>query len=170
MKNKYIVIDTWNGEGYSSENGTQIKTFPTKIEAMKYAKDSRKGMINMYSDFKPPYYPYTPYEIDDNVFGWGDEEIGDYGSYQVYELKPDDYAIEILVNVNEVFILSKQQYKDRIKELNEEVFESMFKALTLDNFYAPTDLEEYLYLDDNNINEPFYHGVNDYDYQFRIIK
>ena len=90
MKNKYIVIDTWNGEGYSSENGTQIKTFPTKIEAMKYAKDSRKGMINMYSDFKPPYYPYTPYEIDDNVFGWGDEEIGDYGSYQVYEvcLKP----------------------------------------------------------------------------------
>ena len=57
-----------------------------------------------------------------------------------------------------------------IKELNEEVFESMFKALTLDNFYAPTDLEEYLYLDDNNINEPFYHGVNDYDYQFRIIK
>ena len=170
MKNKYIVIDTWNGEGYSSENGTQIKTFPTKIEAMKYAKDSRKGMINMYSDFKPPYYPYTPYEIDDNVFGWGDEEIGDYGSYQVYELKDDDYAIEILVNVNEVFILSKEQYKDRIKELNEEVFESMFKALTLDNFYAPTDLEEYLYLDDNNINEPFYHGVNDYDYQFRIIK
>tara|TARA_R110001606_G_scaffold107345_1_gene231980 strand:+ start:1714 stop:2226 length:513 start_codon:yes stop_codon:yes gene_type:complete len=170
MKNKYIVIDTWNGEGYSSENGTQIKTFPTKIEAMKYAKDSRKGMINMYSDFKPPYYPYTPYEIDDNVFGWGDEEIGDYGSYQVYELKDNDYAIEILVNVNEVFILSKEQYKDRIKELNEEVFESMFKALTLDNFYAPTDLEEYLYLDDNNINEPFYHGVNDYDYQFRIIK
>ena len=169
MKNKYIVIDTWNGEGYSSENGTEIKTFPTKIEAMKYAKDSRKGMINMYSDFKPPYYPYTPYEIDDNVFGWGDEEIGDYGSYQVYELKDNDYAIEILVNVNEVFILSKEQYEDRIKELNEEVFESMFKALTLDNFYAPTDLEEYLYLDDN-INEPFYHGVNDYDYQFRIIK
>ncbi len=45
----------------------------------------------------------------------------------------------------------------------------MFKALTLDNFYAPTDLEEYLYLSDN-INEPFYHGVNEYDYQFRIIK
>ena len=166
MANKYIVIDTWNGEGYTSENGTEIKTFQTKKEALKYAKDSRKGMVNMYADIKEP---YTPYEINDNIFGWGDEEIGDYGSYQVYELKPDDYAIEILVNVNEVFILSEQQYKERIKELNEEVFESMYKALTLDNFHAPTDLEEYLYLDDN-INEPFYHGVNDYDYQFRIIK
>ena len=164
MENKYIVIDTWNGEGYSSENGTQIKAFPTKIEALNFAIKSRDEQINFLDSDN-----YTPYEIDKNVFGWGDEEIGDYGSYQVYELKPDDYAIKILVNVNEVFILSEEQYKDRIKELNEEVFESMFKALTLDNFYAPTDLEEYLYLDDN-INEPFYHGVNDYDYQFRIIK
>ena len=160
MKNKYIVIDTWNGEGYSSLNGTEIKTFQTKKDALKYAKDSRKRMINMYD--------YTPYEIDDNVFGWGDEQIADYGSYQVYELKPDDYAIEILVNVNEVPFLNKSEYKQRLNELNKEVFESMYKALTLDTFYAPTDLEEYLYLDDN-INEPFYHGVNDYDYQFRII-
>jgi hypothetical protein len=166
MRNKYIVIDTWNGDGYTSENGTEIKTFQTKKEALKYAKESRKEMINMYADIKDP---YTPYEIDDNVFGWGDEQIGDYGSYQVHELKDNDYAIEIIPNYNEVFILTKEKYEQRIKELNEEVFESMFKALTLDNFHAPTDLEEYLYLDDN-IKEPFYHGVNDYDYQFRIIK
>ncbi len=161
MKNKYIVIDTWNGEGYSSDNGTEIKTFQTKKDALKYAKENRNYYIKELK--------YSPYEIDDNVFGFEDEVNGDYGSYQVYELKDNDYAIEILVNVNEVSFLNKSEYQERLNELNKEVFESMFKALTLDNFYAPTDLEEYLYLNDN-IKEPFYHGVNEYDYQFRIIK
>ena len=51
---------------------------------------------------------------------------------------------------------------------DKRTFESMYKAMTLENFYAPTNIEEYIYLDDND-KEPFYHGVNDYDYQFRII-
>ena len=45
MKNKYIVIDTWNGEGYSSDNGTEIKTFQTKKDALKYAKENRNYYI-----------------------------------------------------------------------------------------------------------------------------
>ena len=159
MKKKYIVIDTWNGEGYSSDNGNEIKYFSSKDEAIKHAKQRRKENLQINQ---------TPYETGDNIFGWGDEEIGDYGSYQVYELKEDDYAIEILANVNEVVILTKKEYQERIKELNEEVFESMYKAMTLDDFHAPTDIEEYIYLDDNK-REPFYHGVNDYDYQFRIL-
>ena len=160
MKNKYIVIDTWNGNGFSFDNGTHIKTFPTKKQALKFAKENRDHYIKEME--------YTPYQVDNNVFGYGDEEIGDYGSFQVYELSDNDYAIEIIVNVNEVFILTKEQYEQRIKELNEEVFESMFKAMTLPNFHAPTDIEEYIDIHEDN-NEPFYHGVNEYDYQFRII-
>jgi len=124
MKNKYIVIDTWNGNGFSFDNGTHIKTFPTKKQALKFAKE--------------------------------------------YELNDNDYAIEIIVNVNEVFILTKEQYEQRIKELNEEVFKMMYKGMTLQNFYAPTDIQEYIDIHED-INEPFYHGVNEYDYQFRII-
>ena len=30
---KFIVIDTWNGDGYSSDNGTQIKIFDTQAAA-----------------------------------------------------------------------------------------------------------------------------------------
>ena len=29
---KYIVIDTWNGEGYSSSNGTEIQVFEGATE------------------------------------------------------------------------------------------------------------------------------------------
>ena len=35
---KFIVIDTWNGDGYSSDNGTQIKIFDTQAEAKQYAE------------------------------------------------------------------------------------------------------------------------------------
>ena len=34
---KYIVIDTWNGDGYSSENGVEITKFKTKREALGFA-------------------------------------------------------------------------------------------------------------------------------------
>lgn len=160
MKNKYIVIDTWNGDSYSFENGTHIKTFPTKKQALKFAKENRDHYIKEME--------YTPYQIDNNVFGYGDEEIGNHGSFQVYELNDNDYAVEIIPNYNEVFILTKEQYKQRIKELNEEVFEMMYKGMTLQNFHAPTDIQEYIDIHED-INEPFYHGVNEYDYQFRII-
>tara|TARA_R100000773_G_C4193571_1_gene98561 strand:- start:130 stop:612 length:483 start_codon:yes stop_codon:yes gene_type:complete len=160
MEKKYIVIDTWNGEGYSSDNGREIKYFSSKDEAINHAKQRRKENLQINQ---------TPIETCKDIFGWGNEEIGEYGSYQVYELKEDDYAVEIIVNVNEVVILTEKRYEERIKELNEEVFESMYKAMTSDDFHAPTDIEEYIYLDDNK-REPFYHGVNDYDYQFRILK
>ena len=38
QSNKFIVVDTWNGEGYSSENGIEIKIFDTKKEADAYCK------------------------------------------------------------------------------------------------------------------------------------
>jgi hypothetical protein len=162
MKDKYIVIDTWNGEGYSHDNGTEIKTFPTKSQAIKYAKDKRNHIVNN-GDYKS--YDYTDSE---NVFQWGDEEINDYGSYQVYKLKDDDYAIEILVNVNEVVILTKKEYKQRIKDLNKQIFKNMYKAMTLDDFHSPTNLEYYIFIEENK-DEPFYSGVDEFDYQFRII-
>ena len=168
MKDKYIVIDTWNGEGYSQHNGTEIKTFSSKSQAIKYAKDKRNHIVNN-TDFKfcshsEGYRSRGP----EFVLSWGDEEMGDYGSYQVYKLKDDDYAIEILVNVNEVTILTKKEYKQRIKDLNKQIFKKMYKAMTLDNFYSSTDIEDYISIRENK-NEPFYTNVDEYDYQFRII-
>ena len=34
---KYIVIDTWNGDGYSSENGVDTKQFSYRKSALKWA-------------------------------------------------------------------------------------------------------------------------------------
>ncbi len=44
----------------------------------------------------------------------------------------------------------------------------MYKTLTTDNYFAPTDLDEYITFQKNDEN--FYHGVGEYDYQYRLIK
>ena len=163
MKDKYIVIDTWNGDGYSSDNGDEIEYFSSRDEAVEHAKKRRDEQLNL------PYgEKYTPYEMDGYIFGWGDEEMGDYGSYQVHKINDNDYAIEILVNVNEVTILTKKEYKQKTKDLNKQIFKKMYKTMTLDNFHSSTDLEDYIFIRENK-DEPFYSSIDEYDYQFRII-
>ena len=168
MTDKYIVIDTWNGEGYSHDNGTEIKTFSTKSQAIKYAKDKRNHIVNnthyKFCSHSEGYRSRGP-EI---VLSWGDKEMGDYGSYQVHKINDNDYAIEILVNVNEVTILTKKEYKQKIKDFNKQIFKKMYKGMTLDDFHSSTDLEDYIFIRENK-NEPFYSNIDEYDYQFRII-
>ncbi len=163
MQNEYIVIDTWNGDGYSTENGVEIKTFSSRVEAVEHAKKRRDEQIKIDLGDKIN-------EFGDYYFGWGDDEYGDHGSYQVHRLKENYFAVEIVTNINFVRFLTKKEYKQRIKKLHSEIFEMMYKALTLtiDNYYASTDLEEYITFQKNDEN--FYHGIGEFDYQYRFIK
>ena len=157
---KYIVVDTWNGDGYSSENGVEINQFQNKKLAFKHA---HKRALENAGDVAEDVCRYSDEELnhslwevvkrdaDGDGFYW--ETYDDNtGSYQVFEIK-DAYAIMILCNVNEVSLLTKKEYKERVSELNEEYGE---------------DLEENLYEDDNG--DSFYCAIDDYDYQFRLIK
>ncbi len=157
---KYIVIDTWNGDGYSSENGVDTKQFQYKKSAFKYAYNrtlSNAGDVAedvcRYSDEKLNHDLWTPVKRDADGDGFYWETYDDNaGSYQVFEIK-DAYAIMILCNVNEVTLLTKEEYEARVRILNEEYGE---------------DLEEYLSEDDNG--DKFYCAIDDYDFQFRLIK
>ena len=157
---KYIVVDTWNGDGYSYENGVDTKQFQYKKSAFKYAYKrvlSNAGDdpddVCRYSDEKPTEY-WTPIKRDADGDGFYFDTYDDNsGSYQVWETK-DAYAIMIQCNVNDVTMLTKEEYEEQIKEL--------------DAMYG-SDLEEYCETDDNG--DKFYCSlVDDYDYQFRLIK
>lgn len=140
---KYIVIDTWNGEGYSSENGVEIEQFQNKKLAFKHAykralenADGDKKYVERYEN------TYSFLSYDDN-----------HGSYQVWETK-GVYAIMIQCNVNEITMLTKEEYEEKIKWLDEQYGD---------------DLEDYSDTDENG--DKFYCSlVDDYDYQFRLIK
>ena len=71
---QYIVIDTWNGEGYSSDNGTDIKVFDTKRKAMNFAK---KRANEQYADM-------VWKDGDGQVFGVGEYEEGEFEDHGTY--------------------------------------------------------------------------------------
>ncbi len=151
---KYIVIDTWNGEGYSSDNGVDTKQFTYKKSAYKWAykralsqADGDAKYVTRFSD------EYA--QIDKGVDGDGYSFLAyddNYGSYQVWELK-DAHAFMIQCNVNDCAMLTKKQYEEQIEWLDKEYGE---------------DLEEYSDTEENG--DKFYSSlVDDYDYQFRLI-
>ena len=163
---KYIVIDTWNGEGYSSDNGTDMQVFDTKRKAMNFAK---KRANEQYAD-------KVWKDGDGYVFGVGEYEEGefeDHGTYQVFEIDDTIYAIGILCNVNEVALFTKKQYEEEIKQKEIEVKESI-KERNNTNLY-PSELLHLTYTHDREdfVQEDkdgnFYNDLDDYDYQYRLL-
>ena len=163
---KYIVIDTWNGEGYSSNNGTDIQVFDTKKKAMDFAK---KRANEQYAD-------KVWKDGDGYVFGVGEYEKGefeDHGTYQVFEIDDTIYAIGILCNVNEVALFTKKQYEEEIKQKEIEVKESI-KERNNTNLY-PSELLHLTYTHDREdfVQEDkdgnFYNDLDEYDYQYKLL-
>ena len=161
---KYIVIDTWNGEGYSSSNGTDIQVFDTKRKAMNFAK---KRANEQYAD-------KVWKDGDGYVFGVGEYEKGefeDYGTYQVFEIDDTIYAIGILCNVNEVALFTKKMYEEEIEqkviEVKESIKESNERWANQDGDAIYThDREDFVYEDEDG---NFYNDLDDYDYQYRLL-
>ena len=141
---KYIVVDTWNGEGYSSDNGTEIKLFDTKGEAEIYCKlmayRNEGGDVDI-SSVK-------------NGYEYEDTHDDDSGSYRYYPLPKDAYAVEILCNINEVRILNQIEFSKAIADREAEIVE------------ADVYRGDYAFATEDGV---FYSAVEDYDFQYRRI-
>ncbi len=144
---KYIVVDTWNGDGYSDENGAMIKIFDSKLDAVQNALDGIKAQHGAIFEA----ITITSQDVH-LVGGYGFESGDDYGSFQVLEFNEDIYAVEILCNINEVMLLTKEQYEEAIEQREEEV-----------SIYDRED-----YVTEYN-GDTFYLAVDDYDYQYRLV-
>ena len=156
---KFIVIDTWNGDGYSSDNGTQIKIFDTQAAAKRYAESMALQEIEHQETNKG-----LTYYSDDNswsaCFTIGPDDNPDHGTYQVHELPKNAYAVMILTNVNEVEILTEDKFKDEVEYLSSEFHEH-------ETF---EDYEDTFCKEENGDMFVSCFGCQDYDYQFRLIK
>jgi len=141
---KYIAVDTWNGEGYSSDNGVEIKIFDTKKEADAYCKlmayKNEDGDVDI-SSVK-------------NGYEYEDTHDDDSGSYRYYELPEDAYAVEILCNINEVRILNQKEFSKAIADRDAEIVD------------ADVYRGDYAFATEDGI---FYSAVGDYDFQYRKI-
>ena len=134
---KYAIIETWNGEGYSSENLASIKEFDNDSVAQKYLE----SLVHFQ----------TGAEIIESSIGCISYEKGeDQGSFTFIRNAEKLYGVMIFCNVNEVHpILSKKEWHKRISG-----------AITLSD---PEELDE-INLSDDSIFIGAYQG--EYDYQF----
>jgi len=170
---KYIVIDTWNGDGYSSENGVDTKQFDYRKSALKWAYkrcvEQNQGdtdTIQRYSDQKN--YNGEPLEWfkkdgnETNGDGYFWETYDDNcGSYQVWETK-NVYAFKILCNVNDVTPLTYQEYLEEIEDK-----EHLMKDAIA---YSNWDETEEDFISEEENGDVYYGSLDDYDYQFRLMK
>jgi hypothetical protein len=134
---QYAIIETWNGEGYSSENLASIKEFANDSKAQKYLEslvDMQIGAENIESSLGCITY----------------EKGDDNGSFIFIRNADKLYGVMIFCNVNEVHpIKSKKEFHKLISG-----------AITLAN---PEEFDE-IDLSDDSIFIGAYQG--EYDYQF----
>ena len=166
---KYIVIDTWNGEGYSDHNGVDTRIFTDKNKAFDWAysralseANNIEEDVSQYSN-KEWWGNAEPYSDGDGYIYEGAN--GNDGSYQVYELKEDTYAFCILCNINTVSLFTKKQYDETIEDLEWRI-ENWSKEHK-EKEWVTTDIEGLRQIADNG--DRYYCEFDDYDYQFRLI-
>ena len=159
---KYVVIDTWNGEGYSTENGVDIKQFDYRKSALKWAY--KRALTNAQDDADDVqrYSDQTDLmKANDNGDGYFWETYDDNcGSYQVWETK-DVYAFMIQCNVNDVTPLTKKQFIEEIEDKED----LMKDAIT----HSPFNESEEDFESQEENGDVYYGGLDDYDYQYRLV-
>ena len=160
---KYVVIDTWNGEGYSTENGVDIKQFDYRKSALKWAYKRALSNAQDDADDVQRYSDQTDLmKANDNGDGYFWETYDDNcGSYQVWETK-DVYAFMIQCNVNDVTPLTKKQFIEEIEDKED----LMKDAIT----HSPFNESEEDFQSQEENGDVYYGGLDDYDYQYRLVK
>jgi uncharacterized repeat protein (TIGR03833 family) len=152
----YLIVETWNGEGYSDDNGIrEIKKFTSNVEAKAYTKTLIKttGLV-------------TEDEPLEN--GWSYESADDYGSFQFFKLKPSDYGLIVFTNVNEAKVLNESSYTVALKMAIKQ-----FKEFGLEDFNDIEDKkngkDRYFFSNEELNYKQLAGDTDESDYQFQKI-
>jgi hypothetical protein len=93
---KYIITETWNGEGYSYENKAYLMDFNSDAEAQAHIESLvQEDAENVKASKGMVFY-----------------EIGEDGGWYTYTPYQDQYGVVILCNVNisEPYIVTEEQF------------------------------------------------------------
>jgi hypothetical protein len=150
--NQYLIVETWNGEGYSEDNKAYIKTFKNNEEAARFIFDLRKQFAPDSKQAKREF----KYKGGDRfrlqyIFENRDEEETDSGSITFVLIKKPIFGVQISCNVNEFELFYTQ----------EDYLESLDLAIEDAGEDDVEDIED-------KLQERIFLGAyeGDYDYQF----
>lgn len=115
---KFIIVDTWNGEGYS-DSKAEIKEFKSGWEANQYVKKLALETVSAHHEcielkVDTVGATYTYYYGDQEEDGTFEDE--DNGSYQ-FERFTGQYAVVINPMVNEYRTIdTKEEFENQLEE------------------------------------------------------
>jgi hypothetical protein len=132
----YLIVQTWNGEGYSEENKiVEVKPFDNVTQVINYVTELAKKEI---SGLKKNYgIAGGNYKIND-----------DSGRFHYFKLKPEDYGVIIFTNVNDVKVLNYKDYTDALQ--------------LADRYYGAND---FVFEDARNGENRYFFSSEDLDYK-----
>lgn len=102
----YLVVDTWNGEGYSFENGSDLRLFTDKTKAIDFAKT----MVN--SSCEEAVFQLSKDTSGNYVGGAFYKQGDDHGSYQVFELHTGHTHVWIDCGTNGARPLTREEFRE----------------------------------------------------------
>lgn len=111
---KYIIAETWNGEGFSYQNKVEVKEFETVADVKAHLELLMKGQGDSIDpeDFLGELVPWK-IKWDGLSLCYTNGE--DDGSFQAIELQPDTYGVIIQTNINNVEQVDLVTWNDRIE-------------------------------------------------------
>ena len=143
----YVIVTTWNGEGYSEQSKAWIRQFPspekalTHIWEMFYQFDKETmNWTNAYEYSLSPDHKRVIFE----------DGKGNAGTWQCLKWTPDVFGVVIQTNINEVQLCSESEYQTRLRE-------------AIDETEDDEDIDYHTALAEKRV---FIGSVGDYDLQF----
>jgi hypothetical protein len=102
---KYVIVKTWNGEGYSYLNIAEVKEFQLQSDAQQYILEKAKADAGDELDC----------ELSEK---WGninlETEEAEW-SWKWMRFEDDTYGVVIRTNVNEAQLVNEQEYHEQLK-------------------------------------------------------
>lgn len=109
---KYAIVDTWNGEGYSYQNKI-LHIINDDAQPLEHCK--KLALEQITHDLDVGESKEDSIEVTDSAVIYNPME-DDFGAIHFVELHNDSFAIEMRCNVNEIFVLTEDEYKHSLSE------------------------------------------------------
>ena len=114
----FVVIDTWNGEGYSSANGVDARIFNNSVDAVGYAFSKAKKEADSLMDATMSFETATQEGEPELAIRYYDDK--DAGSYQLFRVCNDSHAVVININCNEARVYTDSMLTEFLNQLASE--------------------------------------------------
>ena len=152
MKQPYVIVETWNGEGYSYENKiTHIKYFEDDAAANNHCKTLAEEAAKVATESFFLLEAFGANELTGDQGGWQYSNNEDAGTYCFFRLLPDSYGIVIKTNVCHAILATKEEYEELFEEAKAQA--------------DPNDMD----FEDTDTRIFIQAYEDEYDYQFEVI-